>query len=129
MAAASDAVITCSIEPSITTREPWMAAPRWSTRNVSDDVSASLLRINCSHASEFLKPAVQAASNATEAMTQAMERIRIFIDVPFFRPSGIVAYGVAIGRRIGYPHNGRRRLRPRTRFAERARLAVPTFRT
>jgi hypothetical protein len=53
-AATSDAVITCSIEPSTTTREPSMPAPLWATFSVSVDVSASLLRINCSHAPEFL---------------------------------------------------------------------------
>lgn len=101
VAAASDAVVTCSIEPSITTREPWMPAPRWATFKVSADVSASLPRINCSHASEFLNVAVQAASKATVAVMQAIERIRIFIDVPFFKPSAIVAYGVLTRRWIG----------------------------
>jgi hypothetical protein len=59
-------------------------------------VAASLLRINCSHAPEFLWTVVQAASSAAAVVTQAIERIRIFIDVPFFKPSGIVAYGSSI---------------------------------
>src|SRR6266702_3107986 len=50
----SEAVMTCSIDPSTTTREPSMPAPRWAVFSVSDDFSASLLRINCSHASVFL---------------------------------------------------------------------------
>ncbi len=53
-AATSEAVTTCSIDPSTTTREPSMPTPLWLTLSVSGDDSASLLRINCSHASEFL---------------------------------------------------------------------------
>ncbi len=53
-AATSEAATTCSMEPSTTTREPSIPAPVWAIFSVSDDVSASLLRIICSHASEFL---------------------------------------------------------------------------
>src|SRR6059058_1480597 len=53
-AATSEAVTTCSIDPSTTTRDPSIPAPVWPIFNVSDEVSANLLRISCSHASEFL---------------------------------------------------------------------------
>jgi hypothetical protein len=33
---------------------------------------------------------------------QAIERIRIFIDVPFFKPSAIVAYGLMDRHRTGH---------------------------
>ena len=118
VAAASDAVVTCWMDPSITTREPWMPAPRWATFSVSDDVSASLLRINCSHASEFLKVAVQAASKAPAAVMHAIERIRIFIDVPFFKPSAIVAYGVLTRRRNRVSVNAHFLRRPGQRARE-----------
>ncbi|HZZ09862.1 MAG TPA: hypothetical protein VFE79_04170 [Paraburkholderia sp.] len=93
-AATSAAVCTCSMEPSTTTREPPIPAPVCAIFSVSDVVSASLLRINCSHASEFLYTVVHATSSAPVVATQAIERIRIFIDVPLFRPSAIVAYEV-----------------------------------
>lgn len=48
------AATTCSIDPSTTTRDPRMPAPACEILSASGDVSASLLRINCSHASVFL---------------------------------------------------------------------------
>ncbi len=99
-AAASDAVTPCSIAPSTTTREPPMPAPVWPILSVSDEVSASLLRINCSHASEFLYTVVQAASSAVAVATHARVRIRIFIDVPFFKPSRIVAWAPCASLRL-----------------------------
>ena len=98
--AASDAVTPCSIAPSTTTREPPMPAPVWPILSVSDEVSASLLRINCSHASEFLYTVVQAASSAAAVATHARVRIRIFIDVPFFKPSRIVAWAPCASLRL-----------------------------
>src|SRR6185437_16601431 len=78
-----------------------MATARCTTLSVSCDVSASLFRINCSQAREFLVAAVHAASNATAVVTHAIVSVRIFIDVPFFKPSAIVAYGPVHGHWTG----------------------------
>jgi hypothetical protein len=45
---------------------------------------------------------VQAASSVAAVVTQTIERIRIFIDVPFFKPSAIVAYGLGDRHRAGH---------------------------
>jgi len=45
---------------------------------------------------------VHAANSVAAVVTQAIERIRIFIDVPFFKPSAIVAYGLTDRHRASH---------------------------
>ena len=87
--------------PSTTTRDPWIPAPVcWISRCCTDDSPADLSRIICSHASEFLYTAVQPADTRATAVAHAIDRVRIFIDFPLFRPSAIVAYGSNGGSRV-----------------------------
>jgi hypothetical protein len=90
----ADAGATVAAEPSIcpstTTRDPSIPTPAWEMDSLSDDFSASVLRIICSHVLAFLYVAQPAIRTGAVAMHKSSE-IRIFIEVPWFGTPAIVA--------------------------------------
>jgi hypothetical protein len=79
-----------SICPSTTTRDPPIPTPAWETDSLSDDFSASVLRIICSHVLAFLYVAQPAIRRGALAMHKSSEN-RIFMEVPWSGTPAIVA--------------------------------------